>query len=89
MNKRVTLTFNLDIEEQKETYEYLQSLGRNKSREVCRLVKNKDKASEFDYDDLVNRLLSDERFKGISNETENKERNEDEEFILNGLQGFY
>lgn len=88
MNKRVTLTFNLDIEEQRETYEYLCSLGRNKSREVCKLVKNKDKVSNFDYDDLVNRLLSDERFKGLPSD-DKEEKNEDEEFILNGLQGFY
>jgi len=90
MIKRVTLSFNLDIEEQEEAYKYLNSLGRNKTKGICRLIKNKSNSSNFNYDELVNRLLNDKEFIGkLRGSNTDDGNNEDEELILNGLQGFF
>lgn len=91
MKKKVTLTFDLDIEEQKKAYEYLKNKGRNKSKDIVELIINKDKqGSNIDYSSLKEQLICDTEFierirKCLSEEDD---VNSDDDFILNGLNGF-
>lgn len=96
MIKRVTLSFDTDIEEQKKAYDILKKFGRSKTKEITKILTNPNSEANFNYSELKERLINDKDFvdrlkDNITIKNKDKEEKEeiDESFVLNGLQGFF
>lgn len=88
MYKRITLLFDLDKEDEKRAYDYLNNNGRGKSRIVKELILNDlDNTLSIDYDLLAEKIANKCQLTKKIEETDDKKV--DKDFILNGISGFF